>query len=325
MDITAPNELLAFFTSVNTTLWLAYDTTETVYQKIATVISTGTEQHIEGWTGMGRTMREWLGSRVTETPAPQTYLVPVQNWELTESFDMFKMEDDHLGLLASRPAQLGMNIKKNEDFVLRDMIENAKSQTGARQKGLDALNGFSSSHPIDFYDSSKGTFTNDYGTGTSIGGVTVGGVLALNSYATAWQDMANRKAESGEKLGLLPDTLMSPSQLKATSTTILQSQFIGAPTIGNLTALIGATENTQRGTADLLVWTDLSDSVYWYLLVTKRPRKPFSVIQRKPAQFLYRNSPTDPVVFDQHAFLYGAHSRMTVAWSFPWLSSRSGK
>ena len=38
----------------------------------------------------------------------------------------------------------------------------------------------------------------------------------------------------------------------------------------------------------------------------------------------YRNAPTDPVVFDQHSVLYGAHERMTVAWAFPWLSSRSG-
>jgi len=60
------------------------------------------------------------------------------------------------------------------------------------------------------------------------------------------------------------------------------------------------------------------------LLDTSRARKPFTVVMRQAAQFLYRNAPTDPVVFDQHAVLYGAHERMTVAWSFPWLSSRSG-
>jgi phage major head subunit gpT-like protein len=270
-------------------------------------------------------MREWVGSRVTEAPAPQTYLVPVQNWELTESFDMFKMQDDHLGLLSHRPAQLGMNIKKNSDFILRDLLENAKSQTGFRQKGLDGLNHWSASHPVDFYDSSKGTYCNDFGAGgVSIGGITTGGILALNAYATVWQEMASRKSESGEKLGLAPDTLMVPNQLKATATTLLQAQFIGFPTLGNLTGMVGATENTQRGTADLLVNPDLSSVAAWYLLVTKMARKPFSVIMRQAAQFLMRNSPTDPIVFDQHAFLYGAHERSTVAWSFAWLSSRSG-
>src|ERR1700753_572099 len=126
MDITAPGLLQAFFTSVNTNLTLAYDVTETIYPKIATVIPTATEQHAEGWTGMGRTMREWLGSRITETPAPQTYFVSVQNWELTESIDQFKLDDDMHGIYQYRAAQLGMNIKKNEDFVLRDLIENLK-------------------------------------------------------------------------------------------------------------------------------------------------------------------------------------------------------
>lgn len=327
MDITAPNQLIAFFTSVNTTLSLAYQTTTIVHPKIATLIPTGTEQHIEGWTGMGRTMREWTGSRVTESPAPQTYLVPVQNWELTESFDMFKMQDDHLGLLSHRPAQLGMNIKKNEDYILRDLLENAKSQVGARQKGLDGLNHWSASHPVDFYDSSKGTYVNDFGaSGTSIGGITVGGALAVTPYATVWQEMANRKSESGEKLGLLPDTTMVPTQLKATAETILNTQFFAPAIIGNLTGQVGPMDNSGvfRGTSDVLVWPDLSNQAAWYLLVTKMMRKPFSVIMREAPQFLYRNSPTDPVVFDQHVFLYGAHSRSTVAWSFAWLSSRSG-
>lgn len=325
MDITAVDQLKVFFTAANTTLWNAYDTTPVVYPKIATEIPMGTEFFAEGWTGMGRTMREWVGSRITENPAPQTYTVQVQNWELTEGFDIFKMQDDHLGLLSSRPAQLGMNIKKNEDYILRDLIENAKTQVGARQKGIDQLTHWNSAHPVDFYDSSKGTFPNDYGAGgTTIGGILTGGLLSLNAYATVWQDMAARKSESGEKLGLLPDLTMVPTQLKATATTILQAQFIGTPTIGNLTSLVGATENTQRGTSDLLVWPDLTSVAAWYLLVTNRPRKPFTIAMRQAAQFLYRNSPTDPIVFDQHQFLYGAHSRMTPAWSFPWLSSRSG-
>ena len=81
------------------------------------------------------------------------------------------------------------------------------------------------------------------------------------------------------------------------------------------------------GTAAVLAvshWTDLTSNAAWYLLDTSRARKPFTVVMRQAAQFLYRNAPTDPVVFDQHAVLYGAHERMTVAWSFPWLSSRSG-
>jgi phage major head subunit gpT-like protein len=332
MDITAPNQLLAFFTTVNTTLTLAYSTTETVYQKIATTIPTQSSQHGEGWTGMGRVMREWLGSRVTETPAPQTYFVTPQAWELTESFDMFTMQDDHLALLSYRPAQLGMNIKKNEDYKLRDLIENLSSQKGTRQNGLDGLTHWNSAHPVDYYDTSKGTFTNDYGaSGTSLSGIQTGGALALNSYATVWQDMANRKSESGEKLGLMPDTLLSPVLLKSTATTILQAAFLAAPQIGNLGAgglgnyaMFGATENTQRGTSDLVVWPDLASAAAWYQLVTTKPRKPFTIVQREAAQFLYRNSPTDPVVFDQHQFLYGAHSRMSPAWSFAWLSSRSG-
>ncbi len=333
MDITAPGLLQAFFTSVQTNMTLAYGVTEQVYPKIASVIPTNTSQHAEGWTGMGRTMREWTGARVTETPAPQTYFVPVQNFELTEQIDIFKLQDDSHGIYSYRATQLGMNIKKNGDYVLRDLLENLKTQVGSRQTGIDGVSHWSASHPVDFYDSGKGTYVNDYGaSGTSIGGITCGGTLALNSFLTVWQDMANRKSESGERVGVTADTCMVPSQLKATAVTVLQAQFLGATVIGNLgagsganAAFVGSTDNTAtRGLSDVLVWTDLTGQVAWYLLDTKRSRKPFSMITREAAQFLYRNAPTDPLVFEQHAMVYGAHERMTVAWSFPWLSSRSG-
>jgi phage major head subunit gpT-like protein len=224
-----------------------------------------------------------------------------------------------------------MNIKKLEDFQLRDLIENLKSQKGTRQNGLDGLSHWSTVHPVDFYDAAKGTYCNDYTNGVTVSGVLTGGPLAVNSFLTVWQDMANRKSESGEKMNLTPDLTMVPVTLKGTAATILQTQFFGAPIIGNIGAgpgpnyaLAGSTENALRGMSDILIWPDLGSVTNWYQLVTNKPRKPFSWIMRQAPNWVYRNMPTDPIVFDTHSFVYGSYARGAPAWSFAWLSSRSG-
>lgn len=332
MEIT-PSNLNVFFSALETSAWKAYSTTEVVYTKICTPYPCGTEFFLDGWIGMLDTMREWVGPRLTRSPAPQTYQVGIQNFELTEQIDRFKLEDDTYGIYYPTVAMMGMNMKKWPDYQVRDLLENAKSQVGARQKSIDQINHWSASHPVDFYDPSKGTYVNDFTGGVSVAGITVGGGLAVNSFATVWQEMASRKSESGEKLGLIPDLTMTPTQLKQTAATILQAQFFGAPIIGNLGAgapggtnyaFQGSTENVLKSWSDLLVWPDLSSASNWYQLVANKPVKPFGWVMRQAPDFVSRVNPQDPAVFDAHTFIYGTMARGTPIWRFPWLSARSG-
>lgn len=321
-----PANLNFFFTSLETRFWSVYGTAPTWYDKVATTYSVSSEQWVSGWIGFLNKAREWLGPRVVHSPAPQTYTVQIQNFELTESIDQFKLMDDTYGIYFPVVSFMGEQMKKWPDYQLRDLLQNTGSQTGAKQYGLDGLANWSTVHPVNFYDSSLGTYCNDFRSGgVSVNGVTVGGGLTPTGLATLWEEMASRKSESGEALGLMPDMTMVPAQLKQVAMQLLQSAFYANPTIGGMTSQVGAAENVLKGWTDLLVNADLNaQPTIWYMLVCNKPIKPFSWLLNMAPNFVIRNSPQDPSIFDTHTVLYGSAARGAPAWSFAFLSSISG-
>ncbi len=320
-----PANLSFFFTQLETRFWTAYQTVPKWIDKIATTYPVGTEQWVSGWMGMLDKMREWQGPRVTHSPAPQTYLVQIKPFELTESIDQFKLSDDQYGIYFPTVAFMGESTAKWPDYEMRDLIQNRGSWTGAAQKGLDGLNHFATNHPVDFYDASKGTYSNDFIGGFSVNGVTVGGALGITAFSTLWQEISTRKSEMGESMGLMADLTMAPPQLKLTLDTILQAQFFAPPTLGNLTGQVGSAENMLKGWTDRFINMDLgNDPTTWYMMVTNRPVKPYSWLLRDAPTFVYRINPQDPVVFDTHTYLYGSWARGAPAWGFSWLYARAG-
>jgi len=256
----------------------------------------------------------------------ETYRVKVQNFEKTLGVDQFKLKDDKYGLYYPIAANYALQSAKWPDYQVRDLLRNQRSQTGARQNGIDGLTHWNTAHPIDFYDASKGTYSNDFRGGFTVDGVSSGGALnGPNPFNTLWQAFSNRKAPNGEALGIEPDLTMTPSQLKATILTILQAQFFAPAAMGNLTGQVGALDNPLKGWTDILVNKDIQgDATTWYMFFVGGPIKPLSWILREAPDFVARIRPDDPVVFDTHTYLFGSMSRGTPAWSFPWLSAISG-
>lgn len=337
MQLSTAN-LKFFFAGLETRFWQAYKVAPTWHQQLASIYPVGTEQWVSGWIGMLNKMREWTGPRIVREPAPQTYLVPIQNFELTWGIDKFKLEDDQHGIYTAEFEHHGTQNAKWPDYQIRDLIFNTGSQTGARQIGTDGLTNWNTAHPVNPYDAGFGTYSNDYRGGFDVDGVTVGGALSVNGFNSVWADMAIRKSDNGEALGLVPDLLVVSPINKMSAATILNSQFIAAPQLGSLgtgavgTAngpMVGATENPLKGWTDTLVVPDFSItaaiSQMWLMLQSKNmPVKPFSWLLRKAPVLVPRTDPTDPVVFDVHQFVYGSEARGAPAWALPFLGSISG-
>jgi phage major head subunit gpT-like protein len=347
MLVTPPN-LNILFTGVETRFWSAYSQAPLMYQRLATVYPVASEAWISAWIGMLDKLREWNGPRVVRTPAPQTYQVPIKLFELTEGIDKFKVLDDTYGVYNPVISHMGTQAAKYPDFQLRDLLQNQGSWSGIFQNGTDGLTHWNTAHPVDFYDSSKGTYPNDYsGGGVTINGQLIGGALSANAFATVVEDMSRRKNESGESQDVNADLSVCPVMLRLAFMTILNAQFMGLPVIGALgtgtvptpggtanvnAPLVGASENVMKGWTDLLVWKDLGGSgalgggtydQVWYVLDTSKPIKPFSWLQRMAPVFAFLVSPTDAVVFNTHTFQYGVEARGSAAWALPFLSSRS--
>lgn len=349
MIITQTN-LQLFFTAFETRFWTAYGTAPVVKDRLATTYPVGTEQWVSGWVGMLDKARPWIGSRITRTPAPQTYLVQVFPFELTESIDQFRLEDDQYGIYNPTVTFMGMQMAKSPDYQFRDLLQNQGFfGTTAAQQGIDGLSFFNTAHPVDFWDPSKGTYTNDYTNGgVTVNGILIGGALSGNAFATVYEDMATYKSESGESWGIMADLAVTGPKLKLTMDTILQSQFMGMPVIGSQGAgnvptpgspaganapLVGATTNVMQAWTDRLMWADLGGSTsigggtydqVWYMADTKKPVRALSYLLRSAPNFTYRVRPDDPTVFDTHTIAYGSMYRAGFGWGFPTLLARSG-
>lgn len=348
MLITPPN-LNILFTAVETRFWQAFTLEQLMYQRLCTVYPVGTEQWVSAWIPMTDKLREWLGPRMVRTPAPQTYLVPIKLFEATYGIDKYKVLDDTYGVYNPTVTNLGKQAAKWPDYQLRDLLQNQGSWTGGFQTGTDGVSHWSTAHPVDFYDTSKGTYPNDYTSGgVTVNSTLIGGGLSANAFATVWEDMSRRKSEAGEPQEIVADLAVTGPMLKLPMDTILQAQFMGLPVIGTIGAanvptpgspananapLIGTTENVMKSWTDRLMWRDIGGSTaigggtydqVWYLLDTSKPIRPFSWLQRMAPQFAFLINPTDPVVFNTHTFHYGVEARGSAAWAPPFLSSRSG-
>lgn len=326
MQITTPN--LAFlFSSVEHRFWGAFTSAPKFYDALASVIPSSTEQNVYGWMGQIPKPRIWTGSRTVHTPAPETYLVANKPIEDTLSLSRFKIEDDSYGIYLPMAGQLGTMMSKAPDYFLRDLIfAQGDFASTVLQNGLDGGPHWSATHAVDIYDASKGTYCNDFRSGgVSVNGVTVGGALAPTPYRTLWEEMSNRKGQSGEPLGITPNLLVVPPQLKFVGETLLQTQFF-APQAWGGTTMVGSTENVLRGSSDLKVVPEFGQfPTTWLLLDTAHGDvKPFVWQERTATEFAYRISPTDPAVFDQALYIYGALRRGAPAWSHAFLSSISG-
>lgn len=320
----SPANFAFFLTGLRVMFGESYGTTPIWIDKLVRTVPSSTDTEGYGWTGMLDKPRLWDGPRVVHQPAPQTYFLQNQLWELTESIDKLRLDDDKYGIYYRTIPDMGVSMKKNPDWQLRDLLENAGKQTGARQKGLDGLTHWNTAHPVDFYDASKGTYCNDFLGGVSVGGITVGGVLTPNAYATLRQEFMNRKAENGEKLGLVPTLTWGPAQLDVVAKYILQAEILGLKSAYGATDNVGSATNVLRASTDWWMNADLTSNTTWYMTDQSRGDKPFIRQQRQAVTLVQRTSPTDPVVFDTHTYLFGADERFTVGWGPAFLSARSG-
>ena len=329
--LVTPQNLSYFFTHFETRFWTAYGVNESWASKYADVYPTETEQFLAGWMGMVSRYRQWNGSRITHQPNPQTYLIPIQRFELTESIDMFKLMDDTYGIYFPTVAFMGMQAKKLYDYQLRDLLFNQGAETGALQYGFDGLLHWNTAHPVNLYDATFGTYSNDFRGGFTVNGINVGGAFTTNGFNTLWEEFSSRKSESGEALGIMPDLTAVPPQLKAAATTILQSSFYAPPQMGVLGSgsganapMVGAMDNPLKGWTDLHVNADLAAlPTTWFMMSTKGPLKPFGIALRDAPNFVYRVSPQDPAVFNDHQYIYGSWARFTPFWAYAWLSAIS--
>jgi phage major head subunit gpT-like protein len=113
--------------------------------------------------------------------------------------------------------------------------------------------------------------------------------------------------ETGEPLGIIPDTLFVPPALADTANTIVTVEF-GAS---------GAT-NVQRGQARVVMVPQLANqATTWYLADTSSAIKPLVWQEREAPILVSKTDVDEEAVFWQKQFIWGIEARGAAGYG-PW-------
>lgn len=322
----SPAQFAIFKSTVNTMMGAAYSSTPTHYQRICTPIPSGSTQVVYGWTGMLPKPRLWYGPRVVNEPAPQTYTLVNLPYEETVAVDRFDLDDDQFGIYYRTLPDLARQTKRLPDYWNRDLKEASGDQAAAvLQNGFDGLTHWNTAHPVDLYNPSAGTYTNDSVGGITIGGRLIGGAFGITAVATIREYMRSLKAEDGERMGINPDLIEIPNELELEAELVIKSMFLAPPAWGTISGQVGAADNPMRRFGlELMVNELLASTTKFYMYDTTKAVKPFIWQVREAPRITPRVAENDPVVFDEHRHLWGGWGRGAPGWGFAWLSHRSG-
>jgi len=332
-----PTNWNILISDINTAFGSVYltDPLDGHWRAITTEVPMRGSQLVIAWTGLMPKARVWYGDRVVSTAAVQTYTVVPLPYEITYEMDQFHLDDDIHNAYFRWIPDLVRQTRRWQLLELRDMLENAGAYTGKYQLGLDGLTFFNAAHAIDVYNSGAGTYSNDFSGGganvtyTKANGGTVnvltGGAFGVSGFKTLYEYMMTVKGEDGERIGIVPDTLMHPVNLKTEVEVVLKDTMFAPPSWGGITGQVGAADNPfKRFGVTPYMNEVLNDPQMWYLADTKRSVKPLAWGTHTPWIIVPRFQETDPNVFDRHAMVIGGKARGTGFWGYSWLMARSG-
>jgi phage major head subunit gpT-like protein len=300
MLLTTAN-LEALRTSFSLAYQGAYDTTPTWYDKLATSIPSSSKSNTYGWVEKIGNLREWLGPRVALNLTSHEYIIKNKAFEMTVEVDRDDIEDDNLGLYTGMiMPELGEATRKHPDRLIADLLAD---------------------NP-DAYDGTAFFATTGHSLGTHAYANSYNLALSADNFNTVWATMASIVGEDGRPLGLQGNLLVVPPQLKKAALEIMNATMT-AHVFGSNTAAAAA-DNVLKGWAEVLVIPELaSNPNRWYVLDSSRRIRPFVYQERRAPQFVARDRPDDPRVFEMRKFTYGVDKRCNVGVTLPFLMAAS--
>lgn len=284
-----------------------YDSAQLWSEKapFCTDIPSTTEENVYGWIAQQLRLRKWIGPRVAQNLSEHDYRIRNEPFEGTVEVDRDKIEDDNLGMFTSiMMPQLGEAVRKHRDVLLEELLLGNPT----------AFDG----EP--FYDTAHPTFApsdldQSYSNTTAID-------LSPTALVNIMNEMAVIPGEDGRPMGIRPTHLVIPPQLEYTARQILNSSTFAAVSVhGDGVVQI---ENQLKGMLDIVVVPALADDAdRFFLFDLSKAIKPFIYQKRREPQFVSRDRPDDPKVFDLKKFTYGVDYRAGKGVSLPFLAYRS--
>jgi phage major head subunit gpT-like protein len=279
------------------------------WKEVTTEVPGISKTNTYGWLAQQLKMRKWKGPRLVRNLAERTKVIATEPFEATVGVMEEDLEDDNLGIYqAQLIPQLAVATLKHPGILLRDLIQS--NPTTFDGKAL-----FADDHPT--YDEAGDTYDNNFGL-----------ALTADNLFAVWSAMVAYKGEDGEPLGLLPNKLFVPPQLKKKALEITQSSAIT-----QIVMNVAAAENVAAAAASNVMqdWVQVvtvpqfaNQATTWYLGDTTTGIMPFLRVLRRAARFVSLTSmATSDHVFNTREYLYGVDLKDAMSETLPFLLAKS--
>lgn len=273
------------------------------WKQIATEIPSSTDTEVHTWIQQIPTVREWLGGRLFNALGEVAYTLKNRDWENSVSVHRNRIEDRKIGAEIPLMRALGWAFAKFPDRrIATELLIGYASR-----KCYDGEAFFSNSHPVDVLDASKGTFDNLFASTA----------LTAANFDTVYAAMTGYQNADGEAMGIMPDTLIVPPQLRTTAHLIAKSAYV-PNSAGTATQ-----SNPNEGVVDVLVLPELgSESSTWYLGCLNGPIKPLIFQNRKDAVLELLFGPDSEHCKKTKQMVWGGDCRAAFGYGLPQTMAR---
>ena len=286
--------IIALMTNIKTTFNKALDEAKPIWAKLATKVPSTGKQNDYAWIKDGwPSLRKWMGDKSIKGLEASSYVVVNNDYESTIAVKRNDLEDDNTGIYAAQARGEGTAAALWPDEMLADAVNGVFTNDCYDGKKMVAAD-----HPV----GDKGAVLSNIGT-KALDCSTL--AKAKASYGAARTAMMSLKNDAGRPLNILPNLLLVPPALEAMARTLMINDRLedGKP-------------NPYKGTAEVVVWPQLTSATAWFLIDNSKPLMPFIFQERKPATAVELTNPVSDEVFKTGTFLFGVEARGNVGYAF---------
>ena len=273
---------------LKTVFFEALDNTVGDYERVATIVPSGSDEEAYPWLGAVPGMREFKDERMPLGLLEHSYTIKNKTWESSIAVERSAIEDDKYGQIKLRVQSLAREAKRHVDELVFTLLRN-----GFASNCYDGQYFFDTDHS----EGDSGTQSNK---GTS--------ALDASALQVAITAMMKYKDDKGKLLGIVPDLLVVPPDLQWTAMELLESTYWPGSQANHKMA-----NNVLKGKLDLLVSPYLTDTTDWFVFSTKGIIKPMILQSRAPVEFAALEGDSESG-FMRDQYIYGVRARYNAGY-----------
>ncbi len=293
MQINQSN-LVALYKGYRTLFLNTMTATATHWNKVAMPTTSNALEEIYHWLGRFPKMRKFLGEAAIKNIAANKFSIPNDEFEATVSVKEAHIETDQYGIYNPMFEMAGFSAAQHKDELVANLLTN-----GFTQKDYTGKNFFDTDKLNNPQDAKSGKFTNK---GTK--------KLSAANFEAAVAAIKSVKDSEGQPLGIGIKLLLvvHPSN-ESLARRILNAELIN-----------GGETNVNKGTAELLVWPQLTNADAWFVLETGFPFKAVILQTVKETRLTGITNPESDHVLKFHEYLYQAYGLYGAGYGLPQLA-----